>query len=75
MFSVCFACRLFDAMEESVASRDTDLRKLVVECANDILDSLLSLVSNPTERQIADCFVQKINLLYLDMSSCDYIGK
>jgi hypothetical protein len=61
-------------MEESVQSEKTELRTLVLECTSKILDSLLILTGSPGPGHISDDFVEKINLLYSDLESCDYIG-
>ncbi len=65
--------RLFDGMEESMQT-DNELRTIVLTCANTLLTSLLSLTGSPTSVQISDSFMEKINLLYDDLESCDYIG-
>lgn len=61
-------------MEESVKSEKPELRTLVLECTNKIMDSLLSLAGSPGSAQISDDFVDKINQLYFDLESSDYIG-
>jgi len=62
-------------MEDGARSQELELRKLVLECSDKILESLLVLTSCPGQAQMSDAFVTKINLLYLDMDSCDYIGE
>lgn len=63
-------------MEESMQQSDsTELKALVVHCANTILITLLSLTSSPSSDQLSDPFMEKINWLYPDLESCDYIGK
>ena len=62
-------------MEDGARSQEFELRKLVLECSDKILESLLVLTSCPGQQQMSDAFVTKINLLYLDMESCDYIGE
>jgi hypothetical protein len=53
---------------------NVELRTIVLTCANTLLTSLLSLTGSPTSVQISDSFMEKINLLYGDLESCDYIG-
>lgn len=65
---------LFDGMEESMQTENVELRTIVLTCANTLLTSLLSLTVSPTSVQMSDCFMEKINLLYDDLQSCDYIG-
>ncbi|XP_046456568.1 brefeldin A-inhibited guanine nucleotide-exchange protein 3-like isoform X3 [Daphnia pulex] len=65
---------LFDGMEESMQTDNVELRTIVLTCANTLLTSLLSLTGSPTSVQISDSFMEKINLLYDDLESCDYIG-
>lgn len=62
-------------MEESIQTDNEDLKTTVLKCANTLLTSLLNLTGSPTAAQISDSFVEKINLLYDDLESCDYIGK
>lgn len=69
-----FVSRLFDGMEESMQTENVELRTIVLTCANTLLTSLLSLTVSPTSVQMSDCFMEKINLLYDDLQSCDYIG-
>lgn len=68
--------RLFDAMEESAQQSDNcpELKSLVLSCTNAVLSSLLSLSGSPGPGQMSDAYAEKINSLYLDMESCDYIG-
>jgi hypothetical protein len=61
-------------MEESMQTDNVELRTIVLTCANTLLTSLLSLTGSPTSVQISDSFMEKINLLYDDLESCDYIG-
>ena len=61
-------------MEESAKSEKPELRTIVLECTNKILDSLLSLTGSPGPGHISDDFVEKINQLYSDLESSDYIG-
>ena len=51
-----------------------ELRSTVLACTNALLTSLLSLSGSPTATHISDRFTEKINLLYDDLESCDYIG-
>lgn len=53
---------------------NVELKTLVLTCANTLLTSLLSLTGNPSAAQISDSFMEKINLLFDDLESCDYIG-
>lgn len=53
---------------------NVELKTLVLSCANTLLTSLLSLTGTPSVAQINDNFMEKINLLYDDLESCDYIG-
>ena len=53
---------------------NVELRTIVLTCANTLLTSLLSLTGSPTSMQIPDSFMEKINLQYSDLESCDYIG-
>ena len=55
-------------------TENVELRTIVLTCANTLLTSLLSLTGSPSAAQISDTFVEKINLLYDDLESCDYIG-
>ena len=61
-------------MEESIQSDDVELKTIVLNCANTLLTSLLALTGSPNAAHISDAFVDKINLLYDDLESCDYIG-
>lgn len=61
-------------MEESMQTDSVELRTIVLTCANTLLTSLLSLTASPTSVQMSDSFMEKINLLYDDLQSCDYIG-
>ena len=62
-------------MEESVKGNNTELKHMVIICCNGILQSLLNLTSYPTSQHMSDVFMEKINSLYPDLESCDYIGK
>lgn len=62
-------------MEDSAQSETSaELRTSVLECINTLLNSLLSLTTAPGLDQISDEFVYKINMMYSDLESCDYIG-
>lgn len=74
MYLVYVPYRLFDGMEESIQTDNVELRTIVLSCTNTLLTSLLSLTGSPSSIQISSSFVEKINLLYDDLESCDYIG-
>lgn len=61
-------------MEESMQTDNVELKTLILSCANTLLTSLLSLTGSPSVTHISDNFMEKINLLYDDLESCDYIG-
>lgn len=63
-------------MEDSAQQSDScpELKLLVLSCTNAVLSSLLSFSGSPGPSQISDAYAEKINSLYLDMDSCDYIG-
>lgn len=62
-------------MEENVKDRSTELKHMIIICCNGILLSLLDLTSCPSQQHMPDIFMEKINALYPDLESCDYIGE
>lgn len=63
-------------MEESAQRSDQcpEFRIPVLECSNAVLTSLLTLSGTPVPDQLPDAFVDRLNELYPDLESCDYIG-
>ena len=62
-------------MEENVKDTSPELKHMIIICCNGILQSLLDLTNCPTHQFLPDAFMEKINSLYPDLESCDYIGE